>query len=310
VAKRKSAENLSNAIDREGGRSATLPAGYATFLADLKARVRSAQLRAAVSVNRELIVLYWDIGKAIVERQKKHKWGEHVIGRLSGDLAKEFPQMARFSRHNLYRMRAFYLGYSRTGSIVAQPVRQLPVGGKTPGIRAGSEIVAQPVRQLPAAILQTLVGELNPEQPAAALTAILLGQNVFLLQKLKDSLLRLWYAHKAIEHGWSRAILTHHIESQLHQREGKSNLTVWRRGRMNLSVRGIDANLSLRSTDSFRADWLPEVNADFVPVRKELNNPPFNLSDWAGENLRQEMRWKFGMALSDVSELRDRERRH
>ena len=57
-----------------GSGAAALPAGYATFLADLKARVRSAQLRATVPVNRELIVLYWDIGQATVDRQKKHKW--------------------------------------------------------------------------------------------------------------------------------------------------------------------------------------------------------------------------------------------
>jgi predicted nuclease of restriction endonuclease-like (RecB) superfamily len=140
MSKRKTATSLAKAISRDGSRATALPAGYATFLADLKARVRSAQLRAAVSVNRELIILYWDIGKAIVERQKKHKWGDQVINRLSFDLAKEFPLMAGFSRPNLYRMRAFFLGYSQTEAIVAQPVRQLP-----------------------AAILRPLGGELNPE---------------------------------------------------------------------------------------------------------------------------------------------------
>ena len=78
------------------------------------------------------------------------------------------------------------------------------------------------MRQLPAAVLKSLLGELNSERPAAALTAIPWGQNVILLQKLKDPLLRLWYAHKAIEHGWSRAVLTHNIETRLHQREGKA----------------------------------------------------------------------------------------
>jgi predicted nuclease of restriction endonuclease-like (RecB) superfamily len=90
------------------------------------------------------------------------------------------------------------------------------------GYSRSDSIVAQPVLQLPAAILKPLVEELNPEQPAAALAAIPWGQNVLLLQKLKDPLLRLWYAHKAIEHGWSRAVLTHHIETQLHKREGKA----------------------------------------------------------------------------------------
>ncbi len=199
MTKQKKATNLSKSVPHDGKRSAALPAGYAPFLADLKARVRAAQLRAAVSVNRDLIVLYWDIGKAIVERQNNHKWGDQVIDRLSSDLARKFPQMAGFSRPNLYRMRAFYFAYSQASSIVAQPVRQLP-----------------------AAVLQPLIAELNAERPAATLTSIPWGQNVILLEKLKDPLLRLWYAHKAVEHGWSRAVLTHHIESRLHQREGRA----------------------------------------------------------------------------------------
>jgi predicted nuclease of restriction endonuclease-like (RecB) superfamily len=141
---------------------------------------------------------------------------------LARDLAREFPQMAGFSRHNLYRMRAFYLAYSRTDSIVAQPVLQLAARRKTTGPRASSAMVAQPVLPLPAAILKPLVRELNARQPAGALTAIPWGQNVILLQKLKEPLLRLWYAHKAVEHGWSRAVLTHQIETQLHKREGKA----------------------------------------------------------------------------------------
>ena len=60
-------------------------------------------------------------------------------------------------------------------------------------------------------------------------------------------------------------------------------------------IRGIDANLDLRNADSFRADLHPDLKADFVPVRKGLANPPFNMSDWGGENLRQDVRWKFGM---------------
>jgi hypothetical protein len=60
-------------------------------------------------------------------------------------------------------------------------------------------------------------------------------------------------------------------------------------------IRGIDANLGPRNADSFRADLHPDLKADFVPVWKDLANPPFNMSDWGGENLRQDVRWKFGM---------------
>jgi type I restriction enzyme M protein len=70
----------------------------------------------------------------------------------------------------------------------------------------------------------------------------------------------------------------------------ESNYTTWKLARMNLAIRGIDANLGVSNADSFRADLHPDLKADFI-----LANPPFNMSDWGGENLRQDVRWKFGM---------------
>ena len=87
--------------------------------------MRSSQLRASLSVNREVIAFYWDTGRSIVERQRRHKWGDRVLDRLSRDLMREFPKMAGFSRDNLYRMRAFYLSYAEGAEIVAQLVPQI-----------------------------------------------------------------------------------------------------------------------------------------------------------------------------------------
>ena len=70
----------------------------------------------------------------------------------------------------------------------------------------------------------------------------------------------------------------------------ESNYTTWKLARMNLAIRGIDANLGPRNADSFRQDLHPDLKADFI-----LANPPFNMGDWGGENLRQDVRWKFGM---------------
>ena len=100
---------MSKISGQDGKSAAALSAGYATLLTDLKARVRAAQLRAAVSVNRELILLYWDIGKIIVESQKTKGYGKQVVERLAGDLQKEFPGMAGLSSLNLWRMQAFIL---------------------------------------------------------------------------------------------------------------------------------------------------------------------------------------------------------
>src|ERR1700683_1000081 len=111
--------------------SHTAPSGYTELLADLMERVRASQLRASLSVNRELVALYWDIGRSVVERQRRYKWGDRVIDLLARDLIAAFPQMAGFSRANLYRMRAFYLGYDEAAAIVARAVRQLPSNNAT-----------------------------------------------------------------------------------------------------------------------------------------------------------------------------------
>ncbi|MBA3438909.1 MAG: DUF1016 domain-containing protein, partial [Pyrinomonadaceae bacterium] len=86
--------------------SATLT-GYDEFLRDLKERIRHAQLRAASAVNRELVVLYWQMGRDILERQCEQGWGAKVIDRLAADLRRAFPEMRGFSPRNLKYMRAF-----------------------------------------------------------------------------------------------------------------------------------------------------------------------------------------------------------
>jgi predicted nuclease of restriction endonuclease-like (RecB) superfamily len=82
-------------------------ASYETFLHDLKARIRTAQTRASLAVNRELVTLYWGLGRDILERQQREGWGAKVIERLAADLKQAFPEMKGFSARNLKYMRAF-----------------------------------------------------------------------------------------------------------------------------------------------------------------------------------------------------------
>src|ERR1700741_4079919 len=84
---------------------------YAQTLADLKQRIRSAQVKAALAANSELLLLYWDLGKTIIERQKVYGWGSKFVEVLANDLQNEFPGMEGFSRTNVFRTRAFYLAY-------------------------------------------------------------------------------------------------------------------------------------------------------------------------------------------------------
>lgn len=100
---------------------------YATWLTELKQRVREAQTRAAVRVNYELVLLYWRIGKDILDRQDRQGWGTKVINRLSEDLRKEFPEMKGFSPSNLGSMLAFARAWPDE-AILQQLVGKLPWG--------------------------------------------------------------------------------------------------------------------------------------------------------------------------------------
>ena len=103
-----------------------IPEGYADFLADIKGRIQSAQVRAALAVSRELLELYWSIGREIAVRQTLHGWGNSVLLTLAKDLQAEFPGVSGFSRTNIYRMRAFYLAYREQGENVPQAAGQIP----------------------------------------------------------------------------------------------------------------------------------------------------------------------------------------
>ncbi|MGB4674133.1 MAG: PDDEXK nuclease domain-containing protein, partial [Azovibrio sp.] len=103
------------------------PEGYMDWLADLKTRIHTAQQRAALAVNRELVLLYWQIGQDILARQAAQGWGAKVIERLSQDLRSAFPEMKGFSRANLMYMRAFAAAWPDE-QIVQQAVGHLPWG--------------------------------------------------------------------------------------------------------------------------------------------------------------------------------------
>lgn len=101
--------------------------GYLPLLAELKSKVYSAQTRAATAVNRELVLLYWQIGRSILRAQKEQGWGAGVVDRLAQDLTGEFPAMRGFSRANLMHMRAFAAAWPAEEN-VQQVVGQLPWG--------------------------------------------------------------------------------------------------------------------------------------------------------------------------------------
>jgi predicted nuclease of restriction endonuclease-like (RecB) superfamily len=148
--------------------------GYDDFLRDLKERIRAAQVRAALAVNSDLVLLYWRVGRDILAEQQERGWGAKVIDRLAADLRRAFPEAKGFSPRNLKYMRALAEAYPE------------------------EEFVQQVVAQIP------------------------WGHNLKILEAVSDSAAREWYIRETIEHGWSRSVLVHQIESGLYSRQGKA----------------------------------------------------------------------------------------
>ena len=215
---------MSKGIRKPAKSTAALPADYAPLLAEIKARVQSARIKAGLAANRELLTLYWDIGRLILERQKREGWGAKVIDRLALDLQRAFPRMSGFSRTNLLYMRAFAEAWRET-VIVQRPAAQLAKAKRSPAVTdsttASAGIVQQPVGQLAGSIVHPS-GAQFPTLPPEPLMSLPWGHNVTLLDKLSSSEDRLWYAAKAVEHGWSRNVLALQIEAGLHLRQGKA----------------------------------------------------------------------------------------
>lgn len=113
---------MSKSIQPRAGGGFRKPEGYGDWLAGVKARVHAAQQRAALTVNREMLLVYWELGRDLLDRQARDSWGSGVIEQVSMDLRAAFPEMKGFSSSNLKYMRAFAEAWPEF------PNRQQPVG--------------------------------------------------------------------------------------------------------------------------------------------------------------------------------------
>lgn len=167
------------------------PQDYPAFLAGLKERILQARTSAARAVNRDLILLYWDIGRGIIEKQQKAGWGEAVVERLAADLRHEFPDMRGFSAANIWRIRQFYLEYSDAGFLrevvrVAKkgvlPFLAQLVPERDPSVSVGrdSEFLVQPARGLETAPRSTADTEFLAQPVRELVASIPWGHHVTL----------------------------------------------------------------------------------------------------------------------------------
>ena len=155
---------------------------YKDWLQNLKGKIQQSQIKAAIQVNSELLRLYWQIGKDIVEKQAQAKWGDGFLQTLSTDLCSEFPNIKGFSYRNLKSIRQWYLFYNQLDIIGKQVVSQLEV----------------------------------------SLFSIPWGHHIMIMQRCKDIQEAIFYVYKTIENHWSRSVLEHQIALNLYARQGKA----------------------------------------------------------------------------------------
>jgi predicted nuclease of restriction endonuclease-like (RecB) superfamily len=183
-------------------------ASYANLLSEIKDRIQQAQTRAILSVNAELVRLYWDIGRIINQRQRVEGWGAGVIPRLADELRNELPAVKGFSERNIKRMLAFYRVYPKPNGLLPE-VAKLAAPKKVP--QSAAQIQPSPKVPQPAALL-----------PDSLLWTIPWFHHIVLMEKVKDLPARVWYMQQTLANGWSRNVLVHMIESEAHRRQGKA----------------------------------------------------------------------------------------
>lgn len=176
---------------------------YSELLTQIKSRIQQAQVKATMSANAEMILMYWDVGRIVFEKQGQEGWGTAVIPRLAKDIRNELPEVKGFSERNLKRMTQFYREYPELVVIGPRAVAQLEPGSADN--ESGPLAVAQ---SSPSVIVQRLVAQLS------------WAHNILLIQQLKDMPTRLWYMQQTIEQGWSRDVLGLMIKSDAHKRQG------------------------------------------------------------------------------------------
>jgi predicted nuclease of restriction endonuclease-like (RecB) superfamily len=166
------------------------PQDFSRLLKEVKTRIQQAQARAMLSVNSELIRLYWDVGRTISEKQKSEGWGSSVIPRLAKELSGELSELKGFSERNLGRMIAFYRTYPDVSAILPPVVAKLESEGNS--------------------------------HFATVFWGIPWVHHVLLMERIKQQEIRFWYMGQILKNGWSRNILLEMIKSKTHERQGKA----------------------------------------------------------------------------------------
>lgn len=193
-----------------------IDADYADWIADIKSRYRSAQVKAAVKVNAEKLLFNWQLGRDLVQKKAEERWGAGVVEQVSLDLKREFPDADGFSTSNLWYMKKWYLFYADGD---AEEKLQRTVGELQSSVNQAVIKLQQSVGEI-----HHLVSKTNNEigmafpQPFALVPW---GHHVDIITKCKSIDEALFYVGKTIEQGLSRNSLANCIKANLYEHQGK-----------------------------------------------------------------------------------------
>lgn len=193
-----------------------IDADYADWIADIKSRYRSAQVKAAVKVNAEKLLFNWLLGRDLVQKKAEERWGFGVVEQVSLDLKREFPNAEGFSTSNLWYMKKWYLFYTNGD---AEEKLQRAVGELQSSANQGALKLQQPVGEI-----QQLVSSPDNEMGMAFPQPFALvpwGHHVEIVTKCKSIDEALFYVGKIIEQGLSRNALANCIKANLYEHQGK-----------------------------------------------------------------------------------------
>jgi len=183
---------------------------YKKWLTSLKSRIRQSQIKAAIKVNTELLLLYWDLGHDIAVRQMEKTWGSGFFEQLSNDLRNEFPDMQGFSVVNLTYCKRFYLFYTQGNPNRQQLVDELNRPQLVDEIMPQLGGQLQVVENKGDAIFQQAVEEFENHP----IFQIPWGHHIQIFTKCKSLKEALFYVQKTIENGWSMPSIEE-LEEQL-----------------------------------------------------------------------------------------------
>ncbi len=209
-----------------------LDADYTQWLVELKARYRSAQLKAAVRVNAEKLLFNWQLGRDLVQKKAESRWGEGIVEQLSLDLKAEFPGEKGFSTTNLWYMKQWYLFYTTTEAQqqLSELSHHLVLTSPTFAQKLhqfGGETTEAILPQLMGEILQQAVGETQDaklQQPVGefplSFAMVPWSHHLVILGKCDTPHKALFYIRQIITEGWSRKRLEQAFTAQYYEHQG------------------------------------------------------------------------------------------